>query len=151
MIKLYVLYLVFGLYMFFESELIRAVSFWTVSSITYVALISSGILSVIASTLALYRLRSASIVGLICLIGVSPFGIHWLWYNCTDGGPITEGTNHKIMLLATVWYIITMFYTCLIVVKGNATKTKPVKKSLKMSFTAISGVFLILMILSLYY
>jgi hypothetical protein len=79
--------------------------------ITYMALISSAILFSIASGLLLYRPKKGLLVGIVALIGVFPFGIRWLIYRCTMEAPIIRGTENQIVLLATAFYAIGLFYS----------------------------------------
>lgn len=113
MIKLYILYFIFGFYMLFQSVFI-----WTFSAfnggdtfITYLALISSAILFAVASALSLHHIKSATILGLVALIGVFPFGIHWLLYRCEFESPLINGTENQIALLATAFYVLGVFYS----------------------------------------
>ncbi|MGZ3756903.1 MAG: hypothetical protein ACXVAY_21930 [Mucilaginibacter sp.] len=109
MIKLYILYCVLGSYLLIESITVRL--FGEDSIITYLALISAGILYLVATGLSLYSVKIASIVELIALIGVFPFGIHWLLYRITMEGPITKGAFNHIVLLICILYFAGVFYS----------------------------------------
>ena len=69
MIKLYILYSIFGFYMFFDS-----VAMWTLSAfngadtfVTYLAIVSSMVLCSIASSLSIRNIKLAVILGIVCL------------------------------------------------------------------------------------
>jgi hypothetical protein len=147
MIKLYILYLVFGFYMLFNSLFIWMFSFYGVTVITYLSLICSAILSALISGLSLYHNKTASIAGLICLVGITPFGIHWLIYNFTDGGPITVGTEHQIMLPATVWYLVALVYSIINIYNYKKLHIiTPIKKPVKLVMLFIPIVLLLWLI-----
>ena|SRR6201986_2728607 len=148
MIKLYLLYLIFGFYIFFESLLIWQLSiFFYTGVITYVALVGSVALFTIAAPLSLYRIRMASAIGLICLLGIFPFGIHWLLYRIINEAPIILGTYNQIILLATVLFIIALFYTVKYLVQYNKLLSiTPLKKWIKLFMVFIPIALLLLMI-----
>jgi len=113
MIKLYIFYVVFGLYMLWQSVFIwyfRAFNDGN-AVITYMALISSAALLSVASGLLMYRSKSGLLVGIFALIGVFPFGIRWLIYRYTMEAPIIRGTQNQIILVATTLYAIGLFYS----------------------------------------
>jgi len=113
MIKLYIFYVVFGLYMLWQSVFIwyfRAFNDGN-AVITYMALISSAALLSVASGLLMYRSKSGLLVGIFALIGVFPFGIRWLIYRYTMEAPIIRGTQNQIILVATALYAIGLFYS----------------------------------------
>src|SRR6266705_989281 len=77
MIKLYVLYFLIGVYVFFYQILV-----WIFSSgsiIAFLAHYSSMILFVFVSGLSLFRIKLASLIGLVCLMGLAPFAIYWIF------------------------------------------------------------------------
>jgi hypothetical protein len=118
MIKLYVFYFMFGLYMLFNSYTIWIFSEISlgfggrgVNIITVVSFFSSAILFVICSGLSLYRIRLAIIIGIPALIAVFPFGLHWLIYRIQMESPIIKGTVNQIALLATLLYAIGLLYS----------------------------------------
>jgi len=113
MIKLYIFYVVFGLYMLWQSVFIwyfRAFNDGN-AVITYMALISSAALLSVASGLLMYRSKSGLLVGIFALIGVFPFGIRWLIYRYTMEAPIIRGTQNQIILVSTALYAIGLFYS----------------------------------------
>ncbi len=151
MIKLYILYFIFGFYMFFESFSIWTVSFFGVSIITYLALISSVLLLSIASVLSLYHFRLAIIIGLASLIGVFPFGIYWLIYRYTVEGPILEGTLNQIVLLATILYVVELFYSIkYIIYYKQPANVIILKRPLKLFLTFLPT-FLLLTLIIFYF
>src|ERR1700761_4700485 len=113
MIKLYILYFVFGFYMLLESYSIWVFSAFNGGStfITYLAMGSSAILFSTASVFSLHHIKLAAILGIVALIGVFPFGIHWLLYRYEFESPLIYGIENQIILLATAFYIISVFYS----------------------------------------
>jgi len=98
MIKLYILYFVFGFYMLFESF-----SIWIFSAfngggsfITYLAMVSSAILFSTASAFSIHHIKLAAILGIAALIGVFPFGIHWLKYRYEFESPLIYGKSNNL-------------------------------------------------------
>ena len=71
MIKLYILYFVFGFYMLLESYSIWVFSAFNGGStfITYLAMGSSAILFSTASVFSLHHIKLAAILGIVALIG----------------------------------------------------------------------------------
>jgi hypothetical protein len=150
MIKLYVFYLIFGLYMLFNSYLIWSASLifsfsggGGVSAITRIAFFSSVILFVICSGLSLYRIRFAVIIGIVALIAIFPFGIHWLIYRIQMEAPIIKGTFNQIALLATVLYVIGLLYSIFLLINNKRHSAVPkLNKRLRVCMT-ILPVFLL--------
>lgn len=149
MIKLYVLYFVFGFYMQFESF-----SIWIFSAfnggdtfITYMAMISSAVLFSTASVLSLHRIKLAAILGIAALIGVFPFGIHWLLYRYEFESPMINGIENQIVLLATVLYIISVFYSVKYIVNYKHVRMIILKRPFKLFLTCLPPVLLLIFII----
>jgi len=126
MIKLYVFYFIFGLYMLFNSYTIWFFSAMFsdfkgggVSVITYIAFFSSMILFSVCPGLSLYRIKLALLTGLVSLITIFPFGIHWLIYRIQNEAPITKGAFNQIVLLATLVYAIGLLYSIFLLVNNK--------------------------------
>jgi len=150
-IKLYILYLVLGLYLLFESY-----SVWIFSAfsggdniITYLALTSSTTLFLGASIWSLYSVKNASILGLAALVGVFPFSLHWLLYRFEFEAPITRGTYNQVVLGATVLYIIAVFYSIKYIVSDDKHDSLNKKIKVGLIFLPIL-VSLIIVILSVW-
>jgi len=149
MIKLYVFYLVFGLYMFFETLIvwqfrdINGGDTW----ITYLSMLSSGVLLSIATGLLLYKPQGGLLLGLIALIGVFPFGIHWLNYRYTMEAPIISGGFNQIVLLATALYVLGLLYSIKRMIRYKQSNNDViVKKSLKLFLTFFPASILVILI-----
>jgi len=149
MIKLYVFYLIFGLYMLWQSVFIwyfRAFNDGN-AVITYMALISSAALLSVASGLLIYRPKSALLVGLVALVGVFPFGIRWLIYRYTMEAPIIRGTQNQIILVATALYAIGLFYSLKrIITYKYSNNVVILKRPLKLFFAFFPASLLFILI-----
>lgn len=152
MIKLYVFYLILGLYMLSQSIFIwyfRAFNDGD-AMITYVALISSSVLLSVASGLLMYRPKSALIVGIIALLGVLPFGIRWLIYRYTIEAPIIRGNQNQIILVATILYAVGLFYSLKRIINYKYCNNVVVlKKPLKLFLTFFPACLLFILIVSI--
>jgi len=126
MIKLYIFYFVFGAYMLLESWMAWIFSFGGVSLLTYSGLLSSAVLFLIVPGLTLYNVRWASIVGLLFLLCVLPYGIHWLVYFYHDNltWSILKDGFTQIYLGAIVWCIVTASYSIKYIVNHKQTPNK---------------------------
>lgn len=155
MIKLYVFYFIFGLYMLFNSygiwifsEISLGFGGRGVDIITVVSFFSSAILFVICSGLSLYRIRIAVIVGIIALIAVFPFGIHWLIYRIQMEAPIIKGTFNQIALSATLLYVMGLSYSIFLLINSKKQLTIPkLKKPLKVFMTALPVFLLVIFVI----
>jgi hypothetical protein len=155
MIKLYVFYFIFGLYMLFNSYTIWYFSGMFSSSgrevdiTTYAAVFSSLILFLGCPGLLLYRIKSAIIVGSIALIAVFPFGIHWLIYRIQMEAPITKGTFNQVALLATLMYVAGLLYSIFLLIYSKKQLSMfNLKKWLKV-FLAVLPAFLLVVFIIL--
>jgi hypothetical protein len=143
MIKLYVLYLILGVYLFFESFCIWIFSLNGVSIITYLALASSIVLFSFATGLSLYKAKAASIIALLCMIGILPFAIHWIYYLTynEDWSPYYKTT----ISLAGVLYVLAFFYSLKTLVTINRLdRSFKLKYWVKLLMAAVPIVLLIL-------
>ena len=82
MFKFYVIYLLFGAYVAWQSLLS-----WVFSgvnnckeTVSLFALIASGTLVFVATPLVLYNLKKAKVVALVCFAAILPFAVYWLNY-----------------------------------------------------------------------
>lgn len=158
MIKLYIFYFIFGLYMLFNSYAIWIFSEISlgfggkgVDIITVVSFFSSAILFVICSALSLYRIRLAIIVGILALIAVFPFGIHWLIYRIQMEAPIIKGTFNQIALLATLLYAVGLLYSIFLLINNKRHVAVPkLNKRLRLYMTLLP-VFLLIAFMILGY
>ena len=148
MIKLYILYFIFGFYMLFESYSIWVFSVFNGGGtfITYLAMVSSAILFSTASALSLHRIKIAAILGIVALIGVFPFGIHWLLYRYEYESPLINGTENQITLLATIFYIISVFYSIKYIVYYKSVSVIILKLPLKIFLTCLPPALLLILI-----
>ena len=112
MIKLYFIYFILGFYIYLENILAHLLSsFGPVGMITF---ISSAILFSAASGLALYYVKIASIIGLACLVGAFPFGIHWL---SNISFIEAQNTTFQICItIAIILYLVGLFYSLKIII-----------------------------------
>lgn len=146
MIKLYVLYFIFGLYMLFQSFTIWVFSAFSggATFITYLAMISSAVLFSTASVLSLHRIKLAAIFGIAGLIGVFPFGVHWLLYRYEFESPLINGAENQIALLATAVFIISIFLSIKYIITHKHVSTITFRKPLKRFLTCLPPVLLLI-------
>lgn len=138
MIKLYLLYLFLGLYIFFESLAVWLLSIFSKPTmITDIALIASFALFVIVSILSLYRVKMAAMAGLICLLCVFPFGIHWLVFMYENEYFTAINTENTLVYIAIVLYIVSLFYTIKLIISPIKIDGIALKKYLRISLVAI--------------
>ena len=149
MIKLYILYFVFGFYMLFESF-----SIWIFSAfngggsfITYLAMVSSAILFSTASAFSIHHIKLAAILGIAALIGVFPFGIHWLKYRYEFESPLIYGIENQIILVAIAFYIISVFYSIKYIVNSKTVNPIILKLPFKIFLTYLPAVLLSIFII----
>src|ERR1700744_2832658 len=110
MIKLYVLYTVFGCYMLLYSMLLWVFPFGSIVQ-TGLALAGSFVLLFIAPAICLYKPRFAPVLGLMCLAAISPFGIHWLQFRIMNDYFIVWDNENLLMYMAVLWYLATLIVT----------------------------------------
>jgi apolipoprotein N-acyltransferase len=133
MIKLYVLYILLGVYVFCCQSLVW--DFFPRDLMSCSTHYSSLSLFSIVPLLLLFRPKIASIVGLLCLIGVAPFAIFWIFNSkytfVSDQGWIF----HLIMYFAIILYFIAIGLSLNIVMNYKKSQhkislTKPLKITL---------------------
>nr|WP_294793753.1 hypothetical protein [uncultured Mucilaginibacter sp.] len=112
MIKLYIIYFALGAYVFLES-----VVTWVFAPFndcndvfTWMALISSAVLFLIATPLLLYKGKMAVKVASISLGGILPFAVYWLTY-IYQYESFMRNTENKIILIAAGVYALAIFLT----------------------------------------
>lgn len=149
MIKLYILYFIFGFYMLLESFSIWIFSDFSggATSITYLAMISSAILFSIASALSLHYIKWAAILGIGALVGVFPFGIHWLLYRYEYESPIIKGTENQLALLAIVVYLISVFFSIKYIATYRHVAIISLRRSVKLFLTCLPPILLLIFII----
>jgi len=150
MIKLYVLYLFIGGYVFC-LQLLEWIFFSHQGFIVNLTFYSSVILFSIASALSAFKVKAASIIGLLCLIGVAPFAIYWIFITdytfVADQGMVF----HMIMYCAIVLYFMAAFYSLKNIVNyKQPIDSKPIKKSVKL-FMSLAPIITLSILLVLLY
>ncbi len=133
MIKLYILYIAFGLYMLDHSLLFWGFPFEGGGALqSYIAAIASAVLFFIVPAVCLYRPRAAPVLGLICMALLSPFVLHWMLYRFTDEYFLWD-TENVIMVIAVAWYLVTLVVTINYFMVRNHLTLAPYGKLLKRS------------------
>lgn len=143
MLKLYVLYFSLGIYVFYYQLLVWAFSSGDI--ITYLAHYSSILLFVFASVLSLFRIKLASLIGLVCLMGLAPFAIYWI-FNPTYTFVEDQGLLfHLVLGIAIILYVIAIFYSIRVLInyKKPITATN-LKKPIKILLAVVPIVLLLL-------
>lgn len=132
MIKLYILYLVFGFYMLYYSLLLWVFPFDGGIIQTDIALTASAILFFIAPALCLYKPQVASVVGLLCLAAISPFGIHWLQYKLVDEYFLLWKVENILLCIAVILYLLAVIVTVNTFTVRKSLKAADVNKKVKL-------------------
>ena len=143
MLKLYVLYFLLGIYVFYYQLLVWVFS--SVSIIDFLAHYSSITLFVFASGLSLFRIKLASLIGFVCLMGLAPFAIYWI-FNSTYTFVEDQGLIfHFVLDIAIILYVIAIFYSTKIPInyKEPITATN-LKKPVKILLAVVPIVLLLL-------
>jgi len=148
MIKLYVLYILLGVYVF--SQQIAVWAFFPRDIIIYSTFYSSISLFSIVPLLLLFKPKMASITGLLCLISIAPFAIYWIFISSytfvSDQGLI----YHLIMYLAIVLYFIAIGFSLKIIINYKKPETKFIlKKAHKIIMLCVPLTLLLLVIIAL--
>jgi len=143
MLKLYVLYFLLGIYVFYYQLLVWAFSSGDI--VTYLVHYSSILLFVFASGLSLFRIKLASLIGLACLIGLAPFAIYWI-FNPTYTFVEDQGLLfHLVLGIAIILYVIAIFYSIKVLInyKKPISRTN-LKKPIKILLAVVPIVLLLL-------
>jgi hypothetical protein len=114
--------------------------------ITYLAMVSSAILFSTASAFSLHHIKIAAILGITALIGVFPFGIHWLLYRYEFESPLIHGAENQIALFATVIYTIGVFYSIKYTVKYKTVSAISLRMPFKIFLTCLPPALLLILI-----
>jgi len=126
MIKLYIPYFLYGIIIFYMNLFIWGFSAGASNIMPYITLISSIILFAIASGLSLFYVKVSSIIGLISLLGASPFG----YYLVSQMGFTDAKIFDLIILVAISSFISGVFYSLKILINKSVVLTsisKPVR------------------------
>jgi hypothetical protein len=99
---------------------------------TDIALIFSFVLFFIAPAICLYKPKNATGLGLICLAGITPFGIHWVQYRLLNEYFIVEKPENVLMYFAIVWYLMTLIATINTYTVRHNLQVKYYSKNLKL-------------------
>jgi hypothetical protein len=139
MIKLYVLYVVFGFYILHHSLLLWLFPFYGDGSAlqTYMAFGASVILSFVMPGICLYRPQLAPGAGLLCLAVISPFGIHWLQYRIMNPYLILWSAENIIMFAAVIWYLVAVIVSINIFMVRKSLTINLYNRKLKLSLALL--------------
>lgn len=120
MVKLYLSYFTYGLYIFYVTLIYGGFSAGPANVLPYVTLFSSIILFSMASGLSLFYTKAASILGLLCLIGTTMFGIYLI-------GQITLSSMviSSVIILMSLLYLVSTFHSVSILINYR----KPIEES----------------------
>jgi hypothetical protein len=143
MIKLYVLYFLLGVYVFWEQLAVWA--FFPRDIIVYLTFYSSVIMFSIAPVLSLFKVKLGALIGFVCLIGIAPFAIYWLFY--TDYTYIQDQglIFHLILGVAIILYFIAIFYSLKVLINYKRPITIiNLKKTVKIILAVIPIALLLL-------
>lgn len=146
MIKLYLLYLPLGAYVY-----LRSYETWAFSSyndcndvFTWMAMVSSAVLYLITVPLLLYKGDLAIKVALWNLGGILPFAVYWLTYICKYESFLRNADN-KSILIAAIVYAIAIFFSVKYVLKPYQLPL--MRKSVKLFFSLLpAGLFIALIV-----
>ncbi len=120
MLNLYVLFLIYGLFIFYCTLLVWSYADGALSVYPFLCLAGAAVLFVIASALALYHVKPAAWLGLVCLAVTAPmfFGL------LLDTG-LQSGILTAIMGAASVVFYLSMFNSVKVLRTGSSAITIP--------------------------
>lgn len=133
MIKLYILYAVLGFYMLYYGLLYWFFPFEDAMLQVWLVTIAALVLFFIAPAICLYRPKIAPVVGLLCLAGISPFGIHWVQYKVLNEYFMVWKPENILMYIAVVWYFVTLVVTINTYTVRHNLKVKYYSRRIKLS------------------
>lgn len=149
MIKLYILYVVFGFYMLYYSVLLWVFPFDGGIIQTDIALTASAILFFIAPALCLYKPQLAPVVGLLCLAAVSPFGIHWLQYKLVDEYFLLWKVENILLCIAVILYLLAVIVTINTFTVRKSLKAVNINRKIKLMLALVP--FITFVVLCVYF
>ena len=121
-----------GCYMLYYSLLYWADPFDGGGLQVDIALISSIVLFLAAPPVCLYNPRMAPAIGLLCLAGITPFGMHWLQYKMADEYYIMWKPENILMYIAVAWYLAALIVTINIYTVRHNFKVKYYSRRIKL-------------------
>lgn len=133
MIKLYLSYFFFGLYIVYITLLYWGFSAGPANIWPFITLFSAVLLFSVASVLSLFYSKSAAAIGLIGLIGVSKFSVYLLGEMSTSSILISS-----IILIMFLVYLISVFFSITTLINYNRIpKVSRLKRPIKLILTFI--------------
>lgn len=136
MIKLYLMYLFVGSYLFVESDFIWRFTSDGEHAIAGLAIVASLLCS-IAAGLSFFNIKATLVIGIISLIGVFPFGIYWLIFQYQNDYFTTLDVENIFVYAAVIIYFSCLIYTIVALI-SNKQHNLPIKKWLRLSLSAIA-------------
>ena len=133
MIKLYLFYFLYGLYIFYITLFYWGFSAGPANIWPYITLLSSTILFTVASVLSLFYPKPAAVIGLVSLVGTSIFSIHLM-------GDISWSYKiiSSIALLMFVVYLAGLFYSVTTLINyDKVKKTNQLKRPTKLILASV--------------
>lgn len=129
MLNLYILFLIYGLFIFYCTLLVWSYADGALSIYPFLCLAGAAVLFVVASALALYHAKPAAWVGVICLAVTSPMFFGLLMDTGLQSGALTA-----IMGAASVVFYLSMFTSVKVLRTGSPaiTVTSPVRMALSL-------------------
>ena len=126
MLKLYLSYLIVGIFLFLMTLFIWGLSGGVIGLWPYISLFSSLILFTTASVFALYKPKVAAIIGLVTTLGLLQF----VWFVVKE---IFRGSLNAFgaaIVCLLVWYFATIITSAIIVLKRQSVGIVKVNKLL---------------------
>lgn len=137
MMKLYILYIVLGFYMLYYSMLLWVFPFDGGILQTDIGLGASVVLFFIAPAICLYRPSIAPVVGLICMAGISPLGIHALQYKLMDEYYVLWKVENILMYMAVIWYLVAVTVTINTFMARKSLTDAGINKKVKLTLALV--------------
>jgi hypothetical protein len=127
MLNLYFLFLIYGLFIFYCTLLVWSYADGALSIYPFLCLAGAAVLFVIASALALYQIKPAAWLGVICLAVTSPMFFGLLMDTGLQSGLLTA-----VMGAASVIFYLGMFTSVKVIRTGSPaiTLTSPLRVAL---------------------
>jgi hypothetical protein len=143
MLNLYFLFLIYGLFIFYCTLWVWSYTDGALSIYPFLCLAGAAVLFVIASALALYQVKPAALLGVVCLAVTSPmfFGL------LLDTG-LKAGLLTAVMGAATLIFYLGMFNSVKVLRTGSPVIT--VATPVRMALTLVPAVLFVWWLLTVF-
>jgi hypothetical protein len=143
MLKLYFPFFLYGFFIFYVTMFMWGFSAGPANIYPYISMFSSLLLFVVASTLSLYKVQSAAILGLVCLLATTP-----MYFNMAKAIGFTSGYFTLLLVVSLIMFAIG-FVTSIKAVAKSA-RVELIRKPVKIVLSVIPPALITWWILAVY-